>query len=291
MVRRLHVADYMSIAPHWAGPDEAVLSALKRMRGLGIGYLPILEDERLRGVLVERELALLEAVPSLDLGRVSVAEVMTREPYTVSAATPLGQVARALSAHKYRCAVVIERGAVKGILTTTDVLAALADLVEGEGPAYETLLPSQIRAVVSAEHIHVGGLLDRTERAAQQVADDCVRGDARARELHESTHHLVTAMRAHLELEDRLIAPALAQADGFGDVRSRQLVSEHDAQKRQLEAIVASLDDPAQPLAGVARALAKLAATLRDALHAEELELLRPELLSDDGVVTDIFTG
>lgn len=60
----------------------------------------------------------------------AVEHVMTRKPYTVRRETPIHEAARVMAQRKLGSAVVVDGKKVVGILTTTDALAALVDLVE-----------------------------------------------------------------------------------------------------------------------------------------------------------------
>ncbi|MEO6418514.1 MAG: CBS domain-containing protein, partial [Polyangiaceae bacterium] len=86
---------------------------------------------KLVGVVSERDLTQLRALadhPSREI----VEEAMTRDPYVVSPTTPLNRVARELAGHKYGSAIVMDGPSLVGVLTTTDALVVLADILEGK---------------------------------------------------------------------------------------------------------------------------------------------------------------
>jgi acetoin utilization protein AcuB len=53
---------------------------------------------------------------------------MTEPVYSVGPDAHLDTVARTMAEHKYGCAVVLYKGKLLGVFTTTDALRALADL-------------------------------------------------------------------------------------------------------------------------------------------------------------------
>ena len=81
------------------------------------------------GVITQRDLYLLETIAGVDLTKDTVDDAMVTDAYSVPPDAPLDEVAAAMAAEKYGCAVVIERGRVIGIFTTTDALRVLAGKV------------------------------------------------------------------------------------------------------------------------------------------------------------------
>jgi acetoin utilization protein AcuB len=58
-----------------------------------------------------------------------VEEAMTAQPFTVPPDAALEDVARAMAEQKYGSAVVVDKGAVVGLFTTTDALRALSSML------------------------------------------------------------------------------------------------------------------------------------------------------------------
>ena len=83
------------------------------------------------GVVSNRDIALVESLPGVDITRVTVDEAMAEEPWTVTADTALAQVAAVMAERKLGTAIVVDSGdadRVVGVFTTTDALRALAAL-------------------------------------------------------------------------------------------------------------------------------------------------------------------
>ncbi|MDD7933239.1 CBS domain-containing protein [Actinomycetospora straminea] len=106
--------------------QTSVAEALRIMRVDGVRHLPVIAGDRCTGLLVDRDLiaAAVDGV-TLPVGRLARGHVPTVE----AGATP-SRVARAVLAGGLDAAVVVEEGAVVGIVTTTDALVALAHLDE-----------------------------------------------------------------------------------------------------------------------------------------------------------------
>lgn len=86
----------------------------------GNGYRPPI------GVLSQRDLYFDASIAGVDEQTDTVAEAMTTEVFTAAPGDLVADVARTMGHHKYGCAVVVDRGHVVGIFTTSDVCALLA---------------------------------------------------------------------------------------------------------------------------------------------------------------------
>ena len=121
------IAQFMSAAPVCVQLDADLSAAIQMLEQHDIRHLPVLDGTKLVGVVSERDLAVAESLVPDDWERFPVAEAMTPEPYTVSADTPLCDVARAMADHKYGCALVIDpSGKLVGLFSTVDALRVLA---------------------------------------------------------------------------------------------------------------------------------------------------------------------
>jgi|GEM_PF-440274 len=288
MHRQRQICDYMTVAPHSVGLAQSLATAVRRMHEHKMRHLPVLESGSLRGIVSERDVALAESF-GLDPNQVSVEEAMTADPYTVAPHAPLNHVARAMAAHKCVCAVVIEAGELRGVFTTTDAMRALADTLDREGEDDENLPPSQVCELMRSEHTNLRALLDRADERAHVVLTD---DGAEQREVERDVHALRAAARQvysslsmHIEIENRLLAPALKETDAWGPMRADGLLSCHAAQKRALEGALMELDDLNQPPRALAVHVMELIQQIRVDLANEEDTLLVPELLRDDPII------
>lgn len=125
----LTIRGYMTKSPITVGADQPIAVAHRVMREHRIRHLPVLSAGRLVGVVTERDLQLVEALPGSDAATIKVEEAMTPEPYAIGPQSSLEWVALEMAAHKYGCTVVVERGRVIGVFTTVDALRALTDLL------------------------------------------------------------------------------------------------------------------------------------------------------------------
>jgi acetoin utilization protein AcuB len=125
--RRIPIQKYMTPAIHFAAPGESVLVAYRRMLEHDIRHLPVVDADRLLGVLFKSDLKLIESLPDGTVEKIPVSDLMVTEFYTVGPDEALDVAAREMSKRKYGSALVVQAGQVVGVFTTTDALKALSD--------------------------------------------------------------------------------------------------------------------------------------------------------------------
>ena len=112
------------------------------MRAERIRHLPILADGRLVGILSQRDiyLAATSSVLGLQpgtqedwLAKIPVSEVMTTRVLTAHPDTSIGNAAELMVRERIGCLPVVEDEALVGLLTDTDCLRFLADLLRDGG--------------------------------------------------------------------------------------------------------------------------------------------------------------
>jgi acetoin utilization protein AcuB len=124
------LAAYMSLQPWTIQPDTSLSEAWRVMRERSIRHLPVIDGRRVVGIVSERDLQVIEAVPGLDLTQLGVAHIMTEDVYRVNALTPVDEVVAHMARAKVGSVVVEDPdGTLVGIFTTVDALQLYADLV------------------------------------------------------------------------------------------------------------------------------------------------------------------
>ncbi len=120
------IAEVMTRAPTMIERDETLTRAFDLMREHKVRHLPVIDGEKLVGLVSQRDLYFVESLGGTDplLDRVSTA--MATDTYHVAPGELVADVARTMAEKKYGCAVVVDRGRVVGIFTATDAIALLA---------------------------------------------------------------------------------------------------------------------------------------------------------------------
>lgn len=104
--------------------------AFEKCRAHSIRHLPVLQDGWLVGVVSDRDLLPVIGRGEGDMRRVE--DIMTKDYVAVLPGTPLSEVAECMLRNGFHALPVVENGALKGIVTSSDVLRALCAIGEVE---------------------------------------------------------------------------------------------------------------------------------------------------------------
>ena len=146
---------------------------------------------------------------------------------------------------------------------------------------------SEVRSIILAEHEVIRGMLreiDTIAKGAITSGGDASMLRGRGRALHQK-------LVAHLDLEDRVLVPALRDSDGWGEERARQLSEEHQEQRELLEYILKQLGSQSRTTRVLGRTLRNFVDVMLDDMNHEESAILRGDVLRDDVVGIDVEAG
>src|SRR5512132_1208898 len=123
----------MTDAPVTDSAADTLRAAAERMWRQQTGSLLVMEDDRLAGIITERDL--LRAVArGEDLATATVQKAMTTEVLTVSPDTSLRDAAAQMAARWIRHLPVVEAGRVLGMISMRDITGIFATLGHGDAP-------------------------------------------------------------------------------------------------------------------------------------------------------------
>ena len=100
------------------------------MRKNHVRHLPVVDGAIVVGVLSQRDILLLETLPSGNSPDARVEEAMVEEVFTVQPDAPVAEVVERMIGGKLGSAIVCEAGRVVGVFTTIDALRALHEVLE-----------------------------------------------------------------------------------------------------------------------------------------------------------------
>lgn len=125
------LAAWMTAQPHTIGDDQSLAVARERMHHFGVRHLPVLHGGHLVGVVSDRDIAMVEALPGVDITTVKVEEAMAEEPFKVRRDASLSGIAAVMAERRIGTTIIVDGDDgdhVVGVFTTTDALRALAQL-------------------------------------------------------------------------------------------------------------------------------------------------------------------
>jgi acetoin utilization protein AcuB len=114
------VNDLMTIYPMSVSPDTPLSVVWMMMDGEGIRQLPVVEGEKVVGIITERDIRMVLQSQLFDIG--SAEMVMTENPITVTPNMPIYRAAEMLRAYKFGALPVEDEGRLVGIISVSDFL-------------------------------------------------------------------------------------------------------------------------------------------------------------------------
>jgi acetoin utilization protein AcuB len=148
-------------------PDDTLAHAQALMRTHRIRHLPVLDGGRLVGLLSTHDLHGAVPLPAAPEEAQAYAEklralpasaVMSREVVAVAPFTPIEHCAKLMTEYKIGCLPVLEGGRLEGIVTTTDVMSMMAEMmgVSEVGSRIEVEVPAAGGATAEVARIIEG---------------------------------------------------------------------------------------------------------------------------------------
>lgn len=126
----IDVQKFMSPTPQTVSRDTALSQAKHLMSELEIRHLPVIEGDKIIGIISDRDVRLVGAIKGVNLEKILVDDVMVTDLYVVTADAPLEQVVMVMADRKLGSALVMEKGKIVGIFTVIDALRGLSELLQ-----------------------------------------------------------------------------------------------------------------------------------------------------------------
>jgi len=107
--------------------NEAVAAALEKMEHHGIGSLVVMEDDKMHGIITERDYARMIIVAGKSSHDVRVSEIMTREVITAGNDASIDECMVLMTEHRIRHLPVVDQESVVGVLSIRDLTRAIVE--------------------------------------------------------------------------------------------------------------------------------------------------------------------
>jgi acetoin utilization protein AcuB len=139
----------MTVDPVCVSPEDNFHQAMHALRKVGIRHLPVMDKDRLVGIVVEKDLLSNQPSPATTLSlyeiyslleTLRVRQIMNSPVVTVEGDCPLEEAARLMVEHKISCLPVMDGDRLAGIITETDVFSALVEVLGGEAEGLRFML-------------------------------------------------------------------------------------------------------------------------------------------------------
>jgi CBS domain-containing protein len=138
----MKVKDVMHRGAEWVSPDTALSDVAQRMRDLDIGAIPIGENDRLIGMVTDRDIACRAVANGQDMARLTARDVMSKGIFYCNDTEDLEDALRIMEQRQVRRLPVInDKKRMVGMLSIGDI---------GDAAPHE--LTGEVVAAVSAHH-------------------------------------------------------------------------------------------------------------------------------------------
>ena len=115
------VRDAMTQDPRSIGASASVVEAARLMREQHIGSLPVTEDERLVGMITDRDITTRVVAESAAPETTSVGDVYSRDLISVEPDNGLDDALQLMARHQVRRLPVVENGRLVGMVAQADI--------------------------------------------------------------------------------------------------------------------------------------------------------------------------
>jgi len=107
------------------GPEASVYEALQLLAEKNIGALVVIEDERVCGIVSERDYARKIILVDRESRTTKVSEIMTAEVLTVAPDQSVAECMTSMTEHHIRHLPVVDRDRLVGVISVGDVVKAV----------------------------------------------------------------------------------------------------------------------------------------------------------------------
>jgi CBS domain-containing protein len=109
------------VKPRTVKTGDSIVDAAKLMRGEDAGIAPIVDGDRLVGVVTDRDIAIRVVAEGKDPSTTKVEEIASRNLVTVEPGQDLDDALRLMAQHQVRRLPVVDDGKLVGIVAQADV--------------------------------------------------------------------------------------------------------------------------------------------------------------------------
>jgi CBS domain-containing protein len=129
---RKTAADVMTASPCSVASSATAADAARLMREEDVGSLPVVHNDRIVGVVTDRDLVVRVIAAGLDPEATPVFEIASDRPVTVDVSTGLDEALQLMAEHQVRRLPVVEDDRLVGVIAQADVARLGKDKRTGE---------------------------------------------------------------------------------------------------------------------------------------------------------------
>ena len=129
----MHIFEIMTSNVETLPSNYTLLDAAKKMRDLNVGAIPVLEENRVVGMITDRDIVVRAIADELNPANTSLKEVMSRDIFSCRADDDVSEAARIMEERRVRRLLVQDsKGDVTGIISLGDIATHVSKDLSGE---------------------------------------------------------------------------------------------------------------------------------------------------------------
>ena len=140
------VRDVMTQNPTCCSPQDTLQTVAKMMASEDTGFIPVMQNERLLGVITDRDLVVRAMAHGAVAAKGTVEEFATYNPITVQVDQPINEAIALMEEHMIRRLCVMESGKLCGVVS-------LGDLAETNPQKAEEVLTEVSKSPKTLAHV------------------------------------------------------------------------------------------------------------------------------------------
>ena len=139
--KSMKVREVMTSSVDWVTPETSVVEVAKLMKKDDVGSIPICTQNKLIGIITDRDIVLKVVAAGGDTNNTSAKEIMSKDIKSVTSNQDVHEAADLMSKYQIRRLPVVEQGKLVGILAIGDLAVekihineagdALSDISQG----------------------------------------------------------------------------------------------------------------------------------------------------------------
>ncbi len=126
------IRDVMSGRPATCEPQTTVVEAARLMASQDVGPIPVVEGERLIGLVTDRDLVVRVLAEARDPQSTTIGDIASTDLVTVSPDDSLDQALQLLASHQVRRLPVVEGERLVGVVAQADIARHAEEVEAGE---------------------------------------------------------------------------------------------------------------------------------------------------------------
>jgi len=139
----MKIKDIMTRDPEVVAPENTLRQAAEKMQAIDTGIMPVCTNDRLVGVITDRDITLRATAEGLDPFATQVADIMTDELVTCFEDQDVEEAERIMRDKQIRRLLVLNRNKdLVGIVSLGDIAVDTGDVIEAGETLQEVSRPS-----------------------------------------------------------------------------------------------------------------------------------------------------